>query len=145
MQANFKMTGHVVAELIGADGVVKQRVEGPNMVVTAGKNWTASRMTAATAGVMSHMAIGSSNTAESAGQTALVAQTAIVALTSATPSGNQITYVATFGAGVGTGTVAEAGIFNAASAGTMLARTISVTMTKGATDTLTITWVVTAG
>ena len=143
MQTNMNMTGRIKAVLRDEHGNIKQEFEGPNMVVTAGKTWLMSRATSATADVMSHMAVGSSNTAENASQTALVAQTAIVALTSSTPSGAQVTYVATFGAGVGTGTIAEAGLFNAASAGTMLARTISVNMTKGATDSLTVTWVIT--
>jgi hypothetical protein len=131
------------AGLLDENGLPKVTQDVPNMVVTAGKAFIASRMAGTAAAVMSHMAIGSSNTAESTGQTALVAQTAIVGLTSTTPSSNQVTFSATFGAGVGTGTIAEAGLFNAASAGTMLARSTAVSLTKGATDTLTITWIVT--
>lgn len=52
-------------------------------------------------------------------------------------------YVATFGPGVGTAAITEAGIFNAASAGTMLARTAFPVINKGALDTLTLTWKVT--
>lgn len=143
MQTEIKVTGELFVELHSESGEVLASQHIPNMVVTAGKGFIASRMAGVASAVMSHMAVGSSNTAESAGQTALVAQTAIVALTSTTPSANQITYLATFGAGVGTGTIAEAGIFNAASSGTMLARSTAVSLTKGATDTLTITWVVT--
>lgn len=144
MQTNFSLKGHLHIVLRDEHGNVKEEMEGPNVVVNGGKAWVASRM-AGTPAVMSHMAIGSSNTAESPTQTALLAQTAIVALTSTTPSTNQVTYVATFGAGVGTGVVAEAGIFDAASAGTMLARSIAISLTKGATDVLTVTWVITAG
>jgi len=49
----------------------------------------------------------------------------------------------TFGAGVGTGAVTEAGIFNASSAGTMLCRTTFSVINKAAADTLGITWTVT--
>jgi hypothetical protein len=48
--------------------------------------------------------------------------------------------VATFGAGQSTGAVTEAGIFNDATAGTMLCRTVFDVINKGALDTLVITW-----
>lgn len=144
METNLKLTGTLHIVLRDEHGNVKEEMTGSNMVVNGGKAWVASRM-GGTPTVMSHMAIGSSATAESPTQTTLLAQTAIVALTSTTVSTNQVTYVATFGAGVGTGTVAEAGIFNAASAGTMLARSIAISLAKGATDVLTVTWVITAG
>lgn len=143
MQTELKVTGELVVTLRDTDGNIKFEQRVPNMVVTTGKAFIASRMAGTASAVMSHMAIGSSNAAESTGQTALAAQTAIVALTSTTPSANQVTYIASFGAGVGTGTVAEAGIFNAASAGTMLARSIAVSLTKGATDVLSISWAIT--
>lgn len=143
MLDTIKLTGRLHIELRDENGQLKAEQNIPNMVVTAGKAFIASRMAGTAAAVMSHMAIGSSNTAESSGQTALVAQAAIVALTSTTPSSNQVTYAATFGAGVGTGTIAEAGLFNAAAAGTMLARSTSVSLVKGITDTLTISWIVT--
>jgi len=143
MLDNIKLTGRLEITLTDEHGKLKAVQRIPNMVVTAGKNLIASRLAGTAAAVMSHMAVGSSNTAESLGQTALVAQTAIVALTAGTASGNQVTYTATFGSGVGTGVIAEAGLFNAASAGTMLARSVGVSLTKGPTDTLTITWIVT--
>lgn len=142
METNLKLTGRLHIVLRDEHGNIKDEMEGPNIVVNGGKAWVTSRMDG-TPAVMSHMAIGSSSTAESATQTALLAETAIVALTSTTVSTNQVTYVATFGAGVGTGTVAEAGIFNAASAGTMLARSTAISLAKGATDVLTVTWVIT--
>jgi len=46
-------------------------------------------------------------------------------------------------AGYGTGAVSEAGIFNASSAGDMLARTVFSTINKAAADTLGITWTIT--
>jgi hypothetical protein len=54
-----------------------------------------------------------------------------------------VTYVATFSAGTGTGAVVEAGIFNAASAGTMLCRTVFAVVNKGVDDAMTITWQIT--
>lgn len=145
MQAKetLQMIGRLKIEVFGEDGNLKQVADVPNLVVTAGKNFIASRMTAATAGVMSHMAVGTSGTTPAAGDTALGAQVARVALTSGTTSGAIATYVASFPAGTGTGALQEAGIFNDPTTGTMLCRTTFSVINKGASDSMTITWTVT--
>ena len=97
----------------------------------------------ATATAMSHMAVGTSSTAAGAGDTALLAESARVALTSTTVTTNQVAYVATFGAGVGTAALTEAGILNNSTGGTLLCRTVFSVVNKGANDSLTITWTVT--
>ena len=127
---------------IAINDQVVQQVD--NLVVTTGKGYVASRMKDASATAMSHMAIGTSSTAAAAGDTALGSESARVALTSTTVSGADVVYVATFGAGVGTATLTEAAILNASSSGTMLCRTVYGTITKGASDSMTITWTVTA-
>jgi hypothetical protein len=81
-------------------------------------------------------------------QTALVTESARVALTSTTQvttttTNDAIQYVATFNPGTATAAITEAAILNAASAGTMLARTVFSVINKGANDTLTITWKIT--
>lgn len=124
-------------------GQIKQQFEVPNLVVTSGKNYIASRTTGTAQAVMSHMGIGSGMVAPAAADTALGTQLARVALTSSTTTNNVTTYVASFPAGTGTGAVTEAGIFNAASAGTMLCRTTFSVINKGANDSITITWTVT--
>ena len=116
--------------------------EVPNLVVTAGKNYVADRIKNNST-VMSHMAIGTGSTAAAAGNTALGSESARTALTSSTVSSNEIVYVDTFAAGVGTGAITEAGIFNASSGGTMLCRTVFSVVNKGASDAMTITWTVT--
>jgi hypothetical protein len=92
---------------------------------------------------MSHMAIGSGTTDPVIGDTSLETELGRVALTSSASAGAVVTYVASFGAGTGTGAVTEAGIFNASSAGTMLCRTEFAVVNKGADDSMTITWTVT--
>lgn len=134
---SIKALGHVVVKL--NDQIVQ---EIPNLVVTAGKNFIASRMTGSTT-AMSHMAIGSTNTAAAAGDTGLGGELGRVALSSSSTTGAVTTYSATFPAGTGTGAVVEAGIFNASSSGTMLCRTTFAVVNKGANDTLTITWQIT--
>lgn len=121
----------------------KDYFEVDNLVVDSGLDYIASRMKDATATAMSHMAVGSDNTAASAGQTALGSELGRVALTSTTVTANVVEYIATFGAGTATGAIVEAGIFNDGVAGTMLCRTVFSVVNKGAADAMTITWEVT--
>ena len=134
----LKLTGKLS---IALNGEVVQEV--PNLVVTAGKGYVASRMKDASATAMSHMGIGSGSTAAAASDTALGNQLARTSLTSSTVSGADVVYVETFPAGTGTGAITEAGIFNASSGGTMLCRTVFDVVNKGASDAMTITWTVT--
>ena len=114
-----------------------------NLVVSAGLAWIIARMAGAPA-VMSHMAVGTNAVAAADANTALGAELTRVALTSATPSGAKITYIASYPAGVGTGALTEAGILNAATGGTLLARTVFPVVNKGANDAISITWAITA-
>lgn len=115
-----------------------------NLVVTTGKGYVASRMKDATATAMSHMAVGTGSTAAAAGDTALGNESARVALTSTTVSGADVVYVATFGAGTGTAALTEAAVLNASSSGTMLCRTVFPVINKSSSDSMVITWTVTA-
>ena len=143
----IKATGQVSFVLTDENGNIKQQ-DSKNLVVDSGLAFIASRMIGTAAAVMSHMAIGTGTTAAADAQTALVAESARVALTSSTVvtttvANDSVQYVATFGPGVGTAAITEAGIFNAAAAGAMLARTVFAVINKGALDTLTLTWKVT--
>jgi hypothetical protein len=147
LKDNVKATGLVTFTLFDAEGNVKEQIDH-NLVVDVGLAYIASRMKDATATAMSHMAVGTGTTAAADAQTALVTESARVALTSTTivttsVTNDSIQYVATFNPGSGTAALTEAGLFNASSAGTMLARTVFPVINKGALDTLTITWKVT--
>lgn len=135
---DLKMKGHLKISL---NGEVVQEV--PNLVVTTGKGYVASRMKDTTATAMSHMAIGTGSTAAAAANTALGTEANRQALTSTGVSGAVVTYVATFAAGQGTGAITEAGILNASSSGTLLCRTVFSTVNKGGSDSMTVTWTVT--
>lgn len=144
---NIKATGVLHIVLKDKDGNIKVDKTVNNLVVTDGKNAIASRLSSNAVAVMSHMAVGSNAASPVAGNTTLGAEIAAsrTALTVAggTVAGNTITYAASFGAGVGTGALTEAGIFNAGSGGTMLCRTSFSVVNKDAADTLTISWAVT--
>ena len=138
----IKVTGELKITVTKPDGNVHETVV-PNIVVTDGKEYIASRMKDASATAMSHMAIGTGSTAAAAGDAALGSEAGRVALTSTTVTSNAVAYVATFPAGTGTGAITEAGILNASSSGTLLCRTVFSVINKGAADTLGITWTVT--
>ena len=143
----IEVTGRLELKLMRADGEVKT-ILVKNLVTTVGKGVIADRMKASPAlGAMSHMAVGTNNTAPAVGDTTLGAEVSgsRTSLTSTGVTANAVTYIATLGAGVGTGALTEAGIFNAGSGGEMLARTTFSTINKGAGDSLQITWIVTVG
>jgi len=137
---NFKLTGKLKIEV--NNEVV---AEVPNIVVTDGKEYVASRMKDASTTAMTHMSVGTGSAPAAASDSALGSQISgsRTALTSTNVSGNDIVYVATFGPGTGTGAITEAGIFNASSSGTMLCRTVFSVVNKGSADSMTITWTVT--
>jgi hypothetical protein len=141
-KGSFKGTVHIV--LRDVLGTIKDERTFPNLVVDTGLGFIISRMEDASASVMSHIAVGTSGTAAAAGDTTLGTELTRVALTSTTTLDEDITYVANFGAGIGTGALQEAGIFNAGVSGTMLARTTFAVINKGASDTLQITWTISA-
>jgi hypothetical protein len=140
----LKLRGDVAIVLKDKDGNVKDSREIHNLVVSSGLEFICSRMAGTSAGVMSHMALGSGTTAAAAGQTDLVSILGSrEALDSTSASSNTITYVSSFEAGEATGAVTEAGIFNAASSGTMLCRTVFAVVNKAADDTMSVTWTIT--
>ena len=141
---NLKLSGQLNIVLRDKNGNVKEERTEKNLVVTTGLGYIASRMKDASATAMTHMALGSGTTAESAGQTDLVTLLgAREALDSTTVTANAVAYVASFEATDATGAVTEAGIFNASTGGTMLCRVKFDVVNKAADDTMTVTWTIT--
>ena len=138
-----KVTGMVNVVVRDDAGKIKQEFTVPNLVVDTGLAFIASRMKDTTDDAMSHMAVGTDNTAASAADTTLTSELARQALTSTTVTSNSIAYVATFAAGTATGALTEAGLFNDPTTGTMLCRTVFAVINKGAADSMTVTWTVT--
>jgi hypothetical protein len=146
IQENLKPTGLVTITHKNAAGETIKTFEVPNLVVTSGKNYIASRIKDTTFGAMTYMAVGTSSTAASATDTTLVSEAGRVALSATVVSTNTVTYTATFPAGTATSTspgIQEAGILNASSGGTLLCRTVFPSVAKAAGDSIAITWVVT--
>lgn len=137
-----QVRGHVKLERFGPAGNLLECVEIDNLVTTAGKAGAASRIASTPAlPTWGWMAIGIGSPAA----TLLGSENARVAFTSNTAAANVTTAVATFNAGTGTGTITEAGTFDVVTANTvnMWTSAGSFTITKGALDSLAITWTLT--
>lgn len=143
LQENMNIKGELSIVVRDFEGKIKQTLHVPNLVVTNGKNYIASRMVGVASTVMSHMAIGTGTATPIVGDSTLNVEAGRVALSSFTASTNAVTGTATFPAGTGTGAITEAGIFNAASSGALLCRTTFPVVNKAAGDSIAITWVIT--
>lgn len=151
---DLKMIGKLSITKTNEHGQITEQIFVPNLVVTDGKSVIAARMNSAPGvgfGNMTHMSLGTDNTAPALSQRTLVAEVSgsRVTLTSTSVANNVITYTASFPAGVGTGAITEAGIFNGTGLPTdatptyMLCRTTFPVVNKGALDSIAISWTVT--
>lgn len=100
--------------------------QGHNLVVNAGLNLVRDLLIGGLgANPLSYIALGTSTTAASAGQTALVAEYYRAPITQTVSSAQAITYRLYLGSTVGNGsTITEMGLFNDPTAGTMYARAV---------------------
>lgn len=112
-----------------------------NLVVSGGLNICAERMlpTPSLSGP-THIAVGTDSTPPSSSQTALGNEIARASIVSYSRSANSLLLISVFGPGTAVGTLREAGLFNAAEAGTMIARVVFDGISKGYNDTLEIRW-----
>lgn len=141
---NLKFTGEVRVVKYDENMNIVQDLSMKNLVVDTGKNFIAQILTGTLSSSITHMGVGSSTTAAAAAQTALVTELARVSIGTRNASNNVMSFVAVFNPGTATGTIAEAGLFNAGSSGTMICRTLlSSAVTKTLNDTVAITWTVT--
>lgn len=145
LHSQLKLTGELVIKKFDENNKLNQVVKTNNLVVTAGKQYIANRITTNSTVVMSHMAIGNNSTSAVLTDTALQHELGRAVLGDVSIAGTAITYTAVFGPGVGTGNIVEAGIFNDDTTGIMLCRTTFPVITKLITESIAITWTVTVG
>lgn len=148
MSEGVNPIGRVHFQFINAEtGAVRDGGWSPNLVVTTGKNHIADQMSDRGEAQMSHMAIGTGTTTPVAANTALEVELDRNALDSRTQGtgadANKVTYICTWAAGDGTGAITEAGIFNSASAGQMLCRSVFPVKNKEAGESMVMTWILT--
>jgi hypothetical protein len=141
----IRLDVNVSLELRGADGKLKDSRKIHNTVTNAGLYGLMDQMLAAPAlAKAGWMEVGTGT----GGTTKLNAYVASsrTALTSKTRNNAAVTMGCTFGAGVGTGALTEAGIFDVVTQNTenMWLYSTFATINKAAGDSLTITWTFTA-
>lgn len=128
-------------------GAVRDCGWSPNLVVTTGKNHIADQLAGRQEAQMSHMAIGTGTTTPVAANTALENELDRNALDSrlqgSGADANKVTYICTWAAGDGTGAITEAGVFNSASAGQMLCRSVFPVKNKETGESMVMTWILT--
>lgn len=111
-----------------------------NIIVNGGFDFVADAIgnSSSRPGVMGWIAVGTGTTAAASTQTALVTEIKRNASTYAHTAGTKVfTFTASYAAGDATGALTEAGVFNAASGGTMFDRVVFPVVNKGADDSLT--------
>lgn len=137
-ESKVKLKGRMKAALRKADGSVEY-FERDNLIVDVGLDFICDAMAKASGrpAVLSYIGIGTGTTPADATDTALQTEAAREATTYDHDAGtNFMELVATFDAGTGTGDITEAGVFNAASSGTMLNRVVFSAIPKEASDSL---------
>ena len=147
MNKSLKILGHGRAILNDAEGKIQELREFDNVFTDVGDAHVADQM-ASTPGetVISDMAVGTVTATLAAGSTQLGGELDRQTLTSFTQGAgeddNKVVYIGDWAAGEGTGSLTEAGIFNShtADSGTMLCAQTFAVITKGAADTLQITY-----
>ena len=145
MEELMKITGKVRIELFDEKGNKKDERYNSNLVVTAGKNYLAAWLIAATQSnyFMRYVALGEGTNPAAIGDTTLQSPLATRVAGALTSSLNVWQNIASFGPGVDTGAITEAGLFSASTSGTLFARQVFSVINKAAGDTLAITWQIT--
>lgn len=118
----------------------KEVARGKNLTVTAGLELIAG-IIASSNDRPSHMAMGSSADRTELSQTDLQGTEHERVSATVSTDGRTLSYNAEFGSGIAASvSVREFGIFNDATAGTMLCRFVTTQINMSATDTLDVTW-----
>lgn len=140
-----KLKGHINLKLYDEHGTLKSEVDKDNVVVTVGKNFTATWLATASQSVpfMNYIQLGTGTTAAASGDTDV--ETGLTPRVAGTISSstNIWTNQTTFAPGIATGAITEAGIFSSLTSGTILARQTFAVQNKLAGDTIVFTWNVT--
>ena len=142
---NIKLHGAFTMILEKANGEV-ETLHKDNLIVDTGFDLIADAVfkSASRPAVGDYIAIGTGAVAAAAGDVALGVEVVRAQAAYAHTAGTKVLTVShTFAPGVGTGALTEAGIFNAASSGTMFDRVVFPVVNKGASDTLTTTFTLT--
>lgn len=141
MKDTTNIKGTLNVFLYRSDGSLKNQFTIPNLIVTGGKEYIASRLVGDPAAAAYWMGVGTGTSTPSVGDSGLTASGTRVSAT-VTRTGSQLDFTATFAPGNATATLTEAGIFTASTGGIMINRAVFTGVAKESTDTLVINWAV---
>ena len=130
----ISLRGEIEFWVYDRHGNLKEHRIIKNLIVNAGKAQVAGLINGSVSGVFKYVAIGTGTSSPSAGDTALENEVARVTATVGRTTTSVTNDTATFDA------ITEAGIFNASSGGTMLARQTFSAINVASGDTLKISW-----
>lgn len=143
----FGMKGVMTAELFGPSGELKQQESVENTVTTLAHDMMADQLDDSPTIVLPGWMEVGTGTGQDAADSVLAAYISgsRTAITSSTATAEDVVMVCTFGAGVGTGAITEAGVFNVVTQNTtdLLLVASFAEINKGADDSLIITWTLT--
>lgn len=140
MDEKLHIVGMFTLELKRPDGSVSV-LQKQNMIVNGGFDLIADALSKSTGrpGILSYLGIGTGTTAVAAEQTSLTAELLRKTVTYTHDTNTKVFVIsATFNEGEGTGTITEAGLFNAVSSGTMFNRVVFTATPKGANDIISV-------
>ncbi|WP_096190322.1 hypothetical protein [Evansella halocellulosilytica] len=144
MHDGLKLAGKINATLRDKEGNVKQQFEEENLIVNGGKDGLAEQLLNSPAvSVPSHIGIGTDGTAPVLSDTDLLEQEGSRQSVSKQRNLNEVEFSAVFGPNEPVSEsieIREAGLFNAATGGSMWARITFGVVTKEPEDTFDITW-----
>ncbi|MFA6314981.1 MAG: hypothetical protein WC648_01245 [Candidatus Paceibacterota bacterium] len=149
MQNTIKIKGTVEIKQIRNGEVIKS-FKGENIITNAGKAQIALLAGDATAVPFTYLAVGTGSTAAAVTDTTLVTEitdtglaraAATVSRTTTTVTNDTLSLSYTWTA-TGAKTIAEVGMFNASSSGTMLGRKLTSAITTANTDQIVMTYTV---
>lgn len=152
VQETIQLRGALRIALCDPDGKILQEQIFNNLVVTTGRAWVLKQLVSdnhVTSQNLSHIAIGSGLTAPATGNAALGNEVTRKTIGTYTTAGvtdnppNQVMAVQ-FATNEGNTTLGEVGIFNSSSGGTMLARATFASFVKATSNTLNITYTISA-
>lgn len=147
MKDKLKVKGKIDFKIIRKNGEVEEWTVN-NLIVTVGKALISSRLISSSNAAATFLALGTSSTAPSAGQTTLVAEITTLGLgraaatvsqttTTTTNDTSTLTYIWTAS---GTVAVEEIGVFNAIASGTMVGRALTTTKSLVSGDSIQATY-----
>jgi hypothetical protein len=150
MQAQMMVRGRLRLQLFDKDGNLLDERFGNNLIPTVGKAYIAGLLSGAETVAPEYIALGTGSTAAAAGDTALeteittggaARQAASSSRTTTTVTNDTFQLSTTFTIS-DTFAITEAGILNAASAGTLIARRVFAAVNVVASNVLVATWTV---